>query len=247
MEFKNKVVIITGAGKGIGKAIAQGFAQKGAKVIIAEIDTENGQGLEQQLTSQGLIAKFVHTDAGNSKSIQDMVSDTMKEYGQIDILINNAAISHNSSLWVRDDQDWERVIAVNLSGPYYAAKYASKHMAKNSSGNIINISSTRAFMSEAKTEPYSSSKGGIDTLTHSLAVSLGEYGIRVNSIAPGWIHTGDEANLTKEDNKQHPTGRVGTVQDIVEACYYLASEKSSFMTGQNITIDGGMTKKMIYI
>lgn len=246
MDFKNKVVIVTGGGNGIGKAIVEGFASHGAKVIIAEIDKDTGEKLEQEMVDLQLFSKFIQTDMGQSNSVKQMVEEVINLYGKIDILINNAAISHNSLLWDRDDEQWEKVIAVNLSGPYYGAKYSSKHMSEAGGGTIINIASTRAFMSEADTEPYSASKGGIVALTHSLAASLGQYSIRVNCISPGWIHTGDVSELTDEDHKQHLVGRVGTPQDIVDACYYLASDKSSFITGQNFTIDGGMTKKMIY-
>ena len=247
MEFQDKVVIVTGGGSGIGKEIVNGFAQKGSNVIIAEIDPCTGDELAKELTKEGYTAKFITTDMGDSNSVKSMVNQTVSLFERIDILINNAAIGHNSPLWERDDKEFSRVIAVNLNGPYFAAKYASKYMAQNNGGVIINIASTRAFMSEPETEPYSASKGGIVALTHSLAASLGEHKIRVNCISPGWIHTGNELELTKEDHKQHLIGRVGTPADIVEACYYLASEKSGFITGQNITIDGGMTKKMLYV
>ncbi|SHK26337.1 hypothetical protein SAMN02745227_01921 [Anaerobranca californiensis DSM 14826] len=246
-EYLDKVVIVTGGGSGIGRGLCQAFAAQGAKVIIAEIDEKKGKELEEILNSSGYIAHFIHTDMGNLYSIKAMVEKVEKMWGKIDVLINNAAIAHNAPLWERDDRDWERVIAVNLSGPYYAAKYSSKLMAKGNGGVIINIASTRAFMSEKDTEPYSASKGGIIALTHSLAISLGEYNIRVNSISPGWIHTGEETELTEGDHRQHPIGRVGKIEDVVAPCLYLASGKAGFITGENIVIDGGMTKKMIYI
>ncbi|SES95426.1 glucose 1-dehydrogenase [Anaerobranca gottschalkii] len=246
-EYLDKVVIVTGGGNGIGRGLCEAFASQGAKVVIAEIDKVKGKELEDILNSNGYIAHFIYTDMGNPDSIIEMVEKVEKMWGKLDILVNNAAVGHNSPLWERDDRDWERVIAVNLSGPYYAAKYCSKLMAKGKGGVIINIASTRAFMSEENTEPYSASKGGIIALTHSLAISLGKYNIRVNSISPGWIHTGAESELTEGDHRQHPVGRVGKIEDIVSTCLYLTSERAGFITGENIIIDGGMTKKMIYI
>jgi NAD(P)-dependent dehydrogenase (short-subunit alcohol dehydrogenase family) len=173
-------------------------------------------------------------------------------YGRIDALINNAGISQNKPLETLSLEEWNRVLGVNLTGTFLCTKHASTHL-RNSCGSIINIASTRAFMSEACTEAYSASKGGIVALTHALAMSLGPE-IRVNCISPGWIETGPwqkksqrhSTDLSEEDHLQHPVGRVGIPEDIASLVLYLVSNEASFLTGSNLIADGGMTRKMVY-
>lgn len=253
--FTGKTVIVTGAGQGIGRVVSRRFASEGANVIIAEIDKEAGLENEQYIREQGFEAVFVKTDVSDAASVEAMVNFTNKKYGGIHILVNNAVLAGFGNIFETSVEEWNRAIGVNLSGVYYCAKFCATVMKAQNSGNIINMASTRAFMSEPDTEPYSASKGGIIALTHSLAVSLGSYGIRVNSISPGWIDTSSwrksafakQDILTPEDHSQHPAGRVGVPDDIAEVCLFLASDKSGFITGENITVDGGMTKKMIYV
>ena len=255
MSFKGKVVIVTGGGQGIGRAISREFASKGAKVVIADIDSEAGIENEQYIISQGNSAFFVDTDVSDESSVKNLVAKTVEKYGDIDILINNAAISGFGNIFDISMEDWDRVIAVNLRGPFMCAKYCAPIMARKGGGCIINIASTRAFMSEPDTEAYSASKGGLIALTHSLAISLSKSRIRVNSISPGWIEVSEwkksseakPATLSELDHSQHPAGRVGVPQDIARACLYLCSEDAGFITGANLTVDGGMTVKMIYV
>jgi NAD(P)-dependent dehydrogenase (short-subunit alcohol dehydrogenase family) len=255
MQYRGKVVIVTGGGQGIGSGIARSFAREGAWVVIADIDHEAGMENEQTIRNHGGEAFFIPTDTAEEVSVKKLIAGTMEKYGTIDILINNAGIGSSGGLFESTMEDWDRVIAVNLRGPYMCSKYAAAVMKEKKSGTIINIASTRAFMSEPDTEAYAASKGGIAALTHSLAVSLGRYGIRVNCISPGWIEVSRWKKsaaahapvLTEADHAQHPAGRVGTPDDIGSACIYLCSEAASFITGANLMVDGGMTVKMIYV
>lgn len=255
LKYKDKVVIVTGGGQGIGRIVSRSFAAEGAKVVIADIDAEAGLENEKYILSLGNTALYIQTDVSSEDSIKNMVRMAVEKFGTVDILINNAAISGFGNIFESDTNLWDTTIAVNLRGPYLCAKHAGVVMASQKSGCIINIASTRAYMSEPDTEPYSASKGGIIALTHSLAVSLGKYKIRVNSISPGWIDVSDykkdsiskQAVITEEDHLQHPAGRVGKPEDIAKACLFLCAEDSDFITGTNLTIDGGMTIKMIYV
>ncbi len=254
-EFKNKTVIVTGGGQGIGRAVCRVFAVEGANVVIADIDEAAGLENESYIKNSGFEATYIKTDVSDAPSVKQMVDETMKKYSGVHVLINNAAVSGFGSLFDTSTEEWDKAIGVNLSGMYYCAKFCAPVMRSQNSGNIINIASTRAFMSEPDTEAYSASKGGIIALTHSLAVSLGQYGIRVNSISPGWIDVSSwkksslakQDTLSEQDHKQHPAGRVGNPEDIAQACLFLASDKSGFITGENLTVDGGMTRKMIYV
>lgn len=254
-DFKEKVVIVTGGGQGIGRCITRAFAEREAYVVIADIDDEVGRENQEYINSNGGKSIFVHTDVALEEDVKNMVNCTIKSFGKIDILINNAGIGASGTIYTRTMDEWDRVINVNLRGTYMCSKYAALNMKENGGGVIINIASTRAFMSEPNTEPYSASKGGIIALTHSLAISLGQDKIRVNSISPGWIDVSEwkksseaqKAILSEQDHKQHPAGRVGKPYDIASACLYLSSDEASFITGANLTIDGGMTVKMIYV
>lgn len=254
--LRDKVVIITGGGQGIGAAIAQVFAENGAKVVIAEIDEEAGAEREKMLREKGFEVSFIKTDVSDELSVKRMVERTILLYGGIDVLVNNAAISSTKSIFERVLEEWEKVIRVNLTGPYLCSRYCAEQMIKRGGGVIINIASTRAFMSEPDTEPYSASKGGVVALTHSLAISLAKYRIRVVCISPGWIETSlwKKSSLRREpqlrpiDHEQHPAGRVGEPLDIANLCLFLADdEKAGFITGVNFVVDGGMTVKMIYV
>lgn len=254
MTFLGKVVVITGSGQGIGQCMALEYARQGASVIIAEIDEEAGSETRELIEAEKGECLLIPTDVGDERSVVHMVNLTVERYGKIDILINNAAIQSagdNDNLLSRSVETFEKVMRVNVTGPYICAKHCVSHMPEGSS--ILNIVSTRALMSEAHTEPYSSSKGALLALTHSLANSLA-HRVRVNAISPGWIDVSDWKKkkdrkfvaLKAEDHAQHLVGRVGVPEDIVSAVMYLTSEAASFITGTNLVIDGGMTVKMIY-
>lgn len=252
----NQVVAITGGASGIGRAIACAFAKAGYKVSVADIHKEAGFEVIRMIRELGGQAMYVRCDISQEAEVKKWLALTNQDLGEVRILINNAGISRNGQMLEQPIADFDEVIRVNLRGTYLCSKYAAELMKEQASGgSIINIASTRALMSEADTEAYSASKGGIIALTHAMAVSLSRYRIRVNAISPGWIETGPwlysldahEPRHTQEDLAQHPAGRVGEPNDIANACLFLANpHQSGFITGQNLIIDGGMTIKMIY-
>ncbi|MCC9166835.1 glucose 1-dehydrogenase [Pontibacter harenae] len=254
--YTSKTILITGGAQGIGKGIAQAFARAGAQVIITDIDQEAGQEAQEWLQNQELQVEFIACDVSEEEQVVALMEQVGQKYSQLDALINNAGIANPDVGPLQDlsISSFDKVIAVNLRGPLLCTKYALPLLQKATHPAILNISSTRAFMSEPNTFPYSASKGGLEALTHSLAVSLTKPRIRVNAIAPGWIEVGPwekeskryEPNHREQDKEQHPVGRVGLPEDIAEAALFLCSDKAGFITGQSLTIDGGMTVKMIY-
>ncbi|RHW31436.1 SDR family oxidoreductase [Neobacillus notoginsengisoli] len=245
MRFIGKTVVITGAGNGIGKGIARGFAAEGANVVIGDIDKGSGKRFEEELLGLKASALFIPTDIRDESGIQNLFAEAASRYGTVDILVNNAGISKFHSFFDMTPEIWDEIIDTNLRSVFLCSQAAGRIM-KDNGGTIINIASTRAFMSEPHTEAYSASKGGIVALTHALARTLGPYQITVNCISPGWIETGDYENLSAVDHSQHVSGRVGKPHDIARTCLFLADPLNDFITGENIIIDGGMTKKMIY-
>lgn len=244
-------VIVTGGAQGIGKIVALELAQKGYSVSVFEIDEEAIRDFESELTTEE-IAIF-NTDVADEESVARSVKLSVERFGNISGLINNAAIQIDKPVNELTIDEWNRVIGVNLTGAFLCSKHAAPFL-KLSKGNIINISSTRALQSERNTEAYSASKGGVLALTHALAISLGPE-IRVNSISPGWIDVSgvkkksktNQIELSEADHDQHPTGRVGNAGDIARMVLFLLDPENSFITGQNFVIDGGITKKMIYV
>lgn len=247
MDFLNKTVIVTGAAKGIGRGIALAYAKHGANVVLADIEEEAGIRLETTIKMSDGEATFVKTDVRSEKDIIHLVQETYNIYGRLDILVNNAGINGFEDLFKLTVEDWDNVINTNLRSVFLCSREAAKVMKyKPEGGAIVNIASTRALMSEPNSESYAATKGGILALTHALASSLSEFRIRVNAISPGWIETGDYNKLSLKDHHQHLSRRVGRPEDIARACLYLTDEGNDFVTGENIVIDGGMTKKMIY-
>lgn len=246
MEYLRKVVIVTGAGKGIGRSIAEAYAAEGALVVIAEKNPETGSRAERMITSAGNRAEFIRTDVSRPDDIKELIAKTVRNHGTLDILINNAGIARWESPYTLAVEEWDEVINTNLRAVFLCSREAALIMKERGGGSVINIASTRAFMSEPDTEAYSASKGGIVALTHALAVSFSKDRIRVNCISPGWIETGDYDQLRAIDHDQHLSGRVGRPSDIAAACLWLTREGNDFINGENIIIDGGMTRKMIY-
>lgn len=246
MKFKDKVVIVTGAGRGIGRAIALAYSAEGASVVIAEKDPVTGPETEKLITSAGGSACFIKTDISRPEEIAAMIKKVAELYGTIDILVNNAGFGRWRPPCDLTLEEWDEVINTNLRGAFLCAREAAVVMRQKYGGTIINIASTRALMSEPDSEAYAASKGGLVALTHALAASLAADHIRVNCISPGWIETGDYGRLRDIDHKQHFSARVGRPDDIASACLFLSSDENSFINGENLIIDGGMTRKMIY-
>ncbi len=229
--------MVTGGAGGIGRIIADTLLNEGWLVAVFD--------LEEPVSSLGQDGLVILGDVGNESDVTQAIQETVDTFGGLDALINNAGIGITRPLEKLTLEEWNRVIGTNLTGPFLCSKHAAPHLRKRN-GAIVNIASTRAQQSEANTEAYSASKGGIVSLTHAMAVSLGP-DIRANSVSPGWIETDPEAEHSAMDEAQHPCGRIGQPEDISAMVVYLLSEKAGFITGQDFVVDGGMTKKMIYI
>lgn len=247
--FKDKVCVITGGALGIGRCLTREFSRAGAKIAFVDKNEQAGKENEEFLKKNGGQVIFFAGDISDEKVLHQFADLVIKEYGKVDFLINNACISMGGIHTPCSYEDFNMVLRVGVTAPYMLTQLFLPYFNKGAS--IVNISSSRAFMSQANTESYTAAKGGITALTHALAVSLSGR-VRVNSIAPGWIDTGkyhDEhyvPKYTKGDIAQHPSGRVGEPMDIARAVMFLCDERNSFINGENITIDGGMTKLMIY-
>jgi NAD(P)-dependent dehydrogenase (short-subunit alcohol dehydrogenase family) len=246
MSYKGKVVVVTGGGRGLGGSIAQTYASKGAIVVVAEKVSSLGLEIQKAIVTAGGISTFIHTDVSKPEEIENLFASSVELYGSVDILINNAGISKWRSPYELTVDEWDEILNTNLRSVFLCSREAAKVMRANGGGSIVNIASTRAYMSEPDSEAYAASKGGIVSLTHALATSFSLDNIQVNCISPGWIETGDYNQLNETDHNQHLSGRVGKPEDIVNACLYLTSEGNNFINGTNITVDGGMTRKMIY-
>lgn len=225
MEFQDKVVVITGGAHGIGKCIREEFEKAGAKCTV--IDLRPG-------------AHFVG-DVGKQETLEAFAAQTIAAYGHVDYLINNA-LPIMRGIDSCSYQEFSYALAVGVAAPFYLAKLFQAHFAPG--GCIVNIASSRDRMSQPQTESYTAAKGGIHALTHALAVSL-RGRVRVNSVSPGWIDT-EGTEYEGPDAAQQPVGRVGSPMDIANMVLFLCSEKAGFITGENICIDGGMTRQMIY-
>ena len=226
MEYKDKVVIVTGGAQGIGKCIAEEFRKQGALVEV--IDKQEGQD------------HFVG-DLSNKYAIEEFTKLVIEKYGKVDFIVNNA-LPLMKGIDECSYEEFEYALKVGVTAPFYMVKLLKDHLAEGAS--IVNISSSRDRMSQPQTESYTAAKGGIAALTHALAVSLAGKA-RVNSISPGWIDT-DYKVYEGPDAYQQPAGRVGNPLDIANMVLFLCSEKAGFITGENICIDGGMTRQMIY-
>lgn len=249
MKYTDNIVIVTGAGHGIGRAVAIAYASHGAHVVIAERNQEAGEAVAREInTAEGATgnASFYQIDVSQPTEIEQLMQVVAERFGKLDVLINNAGITTWESPYDLSVDAWDHILNTNLRSVFLASREAAKLMRQNGGGAIINLASTRAHMSEPHTEAYAASKGGILALTHALAVSLGPDGIRVNALSPGWIENGDYTLLRPEDHEQHPSGRVGNPEDIARACLFLTQKENDFVTGAELVIDGGMTRKMIY-
>ncbi len=228
-----KNVIVTGLSHGIGKEIAKTLSEK-----------YNIIGIDMSEYGGHFANRFYLCDLSDRGALLDTISRIKDDFSSIYALVNNAGIFINKPLNEQTDDDWDKVVATNLTAPYILSREFSL-LLSSQKGHIINISSTRALMSESGTEPYSASKGGISSLTHALAMSLAP-DVSVNSISPGWINTDEDYIPTKADNEWHPSGRVGTPKDIADLVMFLIGRDGGFITGGDFVVDGGVTKKMVY-
>ena len=240
-----KRVFVTGGSQGIGLCLVETFVNAGAKVAFCDICEPDSSFLLTENSS------FFKADVTDENSLTEIMEQLFTDWGDIDILINNVGIGGFAPLTETSVEQFDRIIATNLRPAFITSRLWALHRSKMevlpSYGRIINIASTRYLMSERGSEGYAASKGGIVSLTHALALSLSEFHITVNCISPGWIQTKNYDSLTEADHNQHPSGRVGKPEDIAQACLFLCDPENNFVNGQNMVIDGGMTKKMIYV
>lgn len=249
---RKRTAVVTGGAQGIGKAVAQRLLREDWGVMIADIDEEAGREAEQELLALG-DAQFVRADVGAEDEVRHLIEQTRVAFDRLDGLVNNAGIGISKPVETLTLAEWNRVLATNLTAVFLCAKYAAAPL-RATGGAIVNIASTRALQSEGNTEAYSASKGGIVALTHALAMSLAP-AVRVNCVSPGWIDVSEwkkgarrkPSGITPREHEQQPVGRVGRPEDIAAMVAYLLSEQAAFVTGQNFVVDGGMTRKMIYV
>lgn len=244
-KFENKIVLVTGAGRGIGASIAKRFASEGAEVIVNYSgNDEAAQKTVDEITATGGQAQKYKCSVNDSESVKVMIDEIIKKFGRIDVLVNNAGITKDGLMLRMTDEDFDRVIDVNLKGTFNCTKYVSKYMLKQKSGKIINISSVVGLSGNAGQVNYSASKAGIIGITKSAAKELSSRGITVNAVAPGYVDTDMTKvlsdNIRNEILKNIPLQRMGNVEDISNCVAFLASEDASYITGQVISVDGGM-------
>lgn len=243
--LQNKVALVTGASRGIGRAIALRFAQEGATVAFTYLSSvEKGQALEAELQALGVQAKGYRSDASDFKQAEELVNAVIADFGKLDILVNNAGITKDGLLMRMSEEQWDTVIQVNLKSVFNLTKAATKPMMKAKSGSIINLTSVVGIRGNAGQSNYAASKAGIIGFTKSIALELGSRNIRSNAIAPGFIETEMTGELnaaaTEEWTKSIPLRRGGQPEEVADACVFLGSEMSRYISGQVLQVDGGM-------
>lgn len=240
-----KRIFVTGGAEGIGRAIVKAFCAAGYRVAFCDRNAEAGTR-----TAQETGALFLEADVRNVAALEEVMQQLFDTWEDIDVIINNAGVSDFSPITDTPVEEFDRILQINLRPVFITARKLALHRKNqevpNKFGRIVNICSTRYLMSEPGSEGYAASKGGIYSLTHALAISLSEWHITVNAISPGWIQNCDYDSLRPIDHEQHPSRRVGKPEDIARMCLFLCQPENDFINGENIVIDGGMTRKMIY-
>jgi len=245
-SLESKVAIVTGASSGIGEAIAITFAAAGAKVVVSDINEEGGKSVVDKIIGNGGEAFFIKADTSKPEENEKLVTETVKHFGGLDIAVNNAGVGGPAALTGDYPiEDWDKVIAVNLSGVFYGLRYQIPALIANGGGNIINMASVLGQVGTKFSPAYVAAKHGVVGLTKAAAIEYAEQKIRINSVGPGYIKTPLLVKHLSEDQmdslvKQHPIGRLGESQEIAELVLWLASDKASFVTGTYYAADGGL-------
>lgn len=248
MEFKDKVVIVTGGASGIGESTIRAFANRGAKVVIADMNSEKGNALAASVRSQGSEAVFIQVDVTSEDDQKNLIEQTVKEFGTVDIVFANAGIADDDNAEQLSYERWQRTIDINLSGVYLSNKYAIEYwIANNRKGVIVNSGSIHSFVGKKGVTAYAASKGGVKLLTQTLSTDYASKGIRINAVCPGYIDTPLLNHLTSTAKekliKLHPLGRLGTPEEVAKVVLFLASDDASFVNGTSLLVDGGYTSQ----
>lgn len=246
-NLKDKVAIITGGASGIGLATVKAFLDKGSKVVIADYNEEHGKAAEQELKqtySDNVV--FIKVNVAYEKQVENLVTETVKQFGKLDVIFNNAGIGVQKPSHELTDEEYKRVIAINQDGVFYGAKYAIREMLKTGGGSVISTSSILGSVGEPTSMPYAASKGAVNQITKSLALEYADRNIRVNAVAPGFVESGmvnKEALGEFYDSlvAKHPLGRLGNPEEIAHAVVFLA--ENDFVTGTTVFVDGGYLAK----
>ena len=242
--MKNKVVIITGAASGIGKATAELFAKHGASVVISDIQEAEGKATTENIIANGGKASFIKTDVSRPEEMEALVNFAIKTYGKLDIVVNNAGIGGElNPIADMSIEGWNKVIEVNLNSIFYGMKYQIQAMLKNGSGSIVNIASILGAVGFAGSSAYTAAKHGVLGISKAAALEYSAHGIRINAVGPGFIETpllnALDAEMKSQLASLHPIGRLGTSEEVAELILWLASDKASFVTGSYYPVDGG--------
>ena len=245
MSLKGKITLVTGAAQGIGFACAKRFCDDGAVVVLADINTGQGEISARALRDGGGKAEFIPCDVGDKTQVDALVGATVSKHGRLDVMISNAAILHAATILDLEEDDFDRVIRVNLKGFFLAGQAAAKQMAEQGSGVIINMSSIQAVITNPNLLSYAVCKGGVKQMTVAMALALADKGVRVNAIGPGSIATGMVEQLISDPAVRHnmmsrtPMGRLGKPEEIASVAAFLASDDAAYITGETINVDGG--------
>jgi NAD(P)-dependent dehydrogenase (short-subunit alcohol dehydrogenase family) len=256
ITLANKVALVTGAGAGIGRGCALELAGSGADVIVNDIDTTSGQRTVEEIKRIGRTATFIKADVGNESEVTAMAAEISRQFDRLHVLVNNAGFNLFKGIADTTPQEWDRVATVDLKGLFLTTRALLPLLKQAGGASVINIASVHAHATVANITAYAAAKGGVVAMGRSLAQELGPMGIRVNSVSPGFVDTPlmdrwlasvpDAEETMKRVNGYHPVGRIGTPHDIGRLVVFLASEMSSFITGTNITIDGGLTARLMH-